>query len=95
MSSLIVVFVLLSFLLRVVEGMYEMVESFIQLYEAFYMYFFFFSKRQLRCTVSSKRAYEQLSMDLIQSIPVWIKHKLKSRLLAETSVTSDMQMTPP
>ena len=25
----------------------------------------------------------------------WKKHKLKSRLLGETSVTSDMQMTPP
>ena len=25
----------------------------------------------------------------------WKKHKLKSRLLGEISVTSDMQMTPP
>ena len=25
----------------------------------------------------------------------WIKHKLKSRLLGEISITSDMQMTPP
>ena len=25
----------------------------------------------------------------------WIKHKLESRLLAEISITSDMQMTPP
>ena len=25
----------------------------------------------------------------------WMKHKLKSRLLGETSVTSDRQMTPP
>ena len=25
----------------------------------------------------------------------WMKHKLKSRLLGEVSVTSDMQMTPP
>ena len=24
----------------------------------------------------------------------WIKHKLKSRLLGEISITSDMQMTP-
>ena len=24
----------------------------------------------------------------------WIKHKLESRLLGETSITSDMQMTP-
>ena len=28
-------------------------------------------------------------------MPGWIKHKLESRLLGETSVTSDMQMTPP
>ena len=27
-------------------------------------------------------------------IPGWMKHKLESRLLAEISVTSDMQMTP-
>ena len=25
----------------------------------------------------------------------WMKHKLESRLLGETSVTSDMQITPP
>ena len=25
----------------------------------------------------------------------WIKHKLKSRLLGEISINSDMQMTPP
>ena len=25
----------------------------------------------------------------------WMKHKLESRLLAEISTTSDMQMTPP
>ena len=25
----------------------------------------------------------------------WIKHKLKSRLLGEISITADMQMTPP
>ena len=28
-------------------------------------------------------------------IPVWMKHKLESRLLEEISITSDMQMTPP
>ena len=28
-------------------------------------------------------------------IPGWMKHKLKSRLLGEISVISDMQMTPP
>ena len=27
-------------------------------------------------------------------MPGWMKHKLKSRLLGEMSVTSDMQMTP-
>ena len=25
----------------------------------------------------------------------WMKHKLKSRLLGEISITSDLQMTPP
>ena len=45
MSSLIIVSVLLSFLSRVVEGIYEMVEGFIQLYEAFYMFFLFFFKK--------------------------------------------------
>ena len=28
-------------------------------------------------------------------VPGWIKHKLESRLLGETSLTSDMKMTPP
>ena len=28
-------------------------------------------------------------------MPDWMKHKLKSRLQAEISITSDMQMTPP
>ena len=28
-------------------------------------------------------------------MPVWIKHKLESRLPGEISITSDMQMTPP
>ena len=28
-------------------------------------------------------------------IPDWMKHKLKSRLPGELSITSDMQMTPP
>ena len=27
-------------------------------------------------------------------MPAWMKHKLVSRLLGETSITSDMQMTP-
>jgi len=28
-------------------------------------------------------------------MPVWIKHKLESRLPGEISITSDIQMTPP
>ena len=28
-------------------------------------------------------------------MPDWMKHKLKSRLLGDISITSDMQMTPP
>ena len=28
-------------------------------------------------------------------MPGWMKHKLESRLQGETSITSDMQMTPP
>ena len=28
-------------------------------------------------------------------MPGWMKHKLKSRLLGEISITSDVQMTPP
>ena len=28
-------------------------------------------------------------------MPGWMKHKLESRLLGETAITSDMQMTPP
>ena len=28
-------------------------------------------------------------------MPDWMKHKLKSRLPGELSITSDMQMTPP
>ena len=28
-------------------------------------------------------------------MPCWMKHKLESRLPAEISITSDMQMTPP
>ena len=29
------------------------------------------------------------------TMPGWLKHKLKSRMPGEISVTSDMQMTPP
>ena len=28
-------------------------------------------------------------------MPGWLKHKLESRLPGKTSITSDMQMTPP
>ena len=28
-------------------------------------------------------------------MPVWMKHKLESRLPGEISITSDMQLTPP
>ena len=28
-------------------------------------------------------------------MPVWMKHKLESRLPGEISITSDMQITPP
>ena len=28
-------------------------------------------------------------------MPGWMKHKLESRLLGETSITSDMQVTQP
>ena len=30
-----------------------------------------------------------------REMPGWIKHKLKSRLPGEMSITTDMQMTPP
>ena len=36
-----------------------------------------------------------LYAEYITGIPGWMKHKLKSKLLGEISVTSDMQMTPP
>ena len=34
-------------------------------------------------------------MSTSREMPGWKKHKLKSRLLGEISVMSDMQMTPP
>ena len=36
-----------------------------------------------------------LYAEYIMQNPGWRKHKLKSRLLGEISITSDMQMTPP
>ena len=40
-------------------------------------------------------AYLTYITEYIMGIPAWIKHKLKSKLTEEISVTSDMQMTPP
>ena len=39
-------------------------------------------------------AYLTYMQNTSQEMPEWMKHKLESRLLAEISVTSDMQMTP-
>ena len=40
----------------------------------------------------------RIQFQFIQNKPCemlgWMKHKLESRLLGETSITSDMQMTP-
>ena len=35
-----------------------------------------------------------LYAEYIMEMPGWMKHKLESRLLGETAITSDMQMTP-
>ena len=40
-------------------------------------------------------AYLTYMQSTSYKIPVWMKHKLESRFLEETSVTSDTQMTPP
>ena len=40
-------------------------------------------------------AYLTYMQSTLCVIPGWMKHKLESRLLRETSITSDMQMTPP
>ena len=39
-------------------------------------------------------AYSTFMQSTSCEMPGWMKHKLKSRLLGEMSVTSDMQMTP-
>ena len=43
--------------------------------------------------------YDPAYLTHVQSIPCempgWMNHKLESRLLAEISITLDMQMTPP
>ena len=39
--------------------------------------------------------YLTYMQDIPCEMPGWMKHKLESRLPRETSITSDMQMTPP
>ena len=45
------------------------------------------------CTLSS--CFLTYMQSTSCEIPGWMKNKLKSRLLGETSITSDMQMKPP
>ena len=40
-------------------------------------------------------AYLTYMQSISYEMPVWIKHKMGSRLLAEMSLTSDIQITPP
>ena len=40
-------------------------------------------------------AYLTSTQNISCKMPGWLKHKLKSRLPGEISITSDMQMTPP
>ena len=40
-------------------------------------------------------AYLTYIKSTAREMPGWMKHKLKSRLPGEISITSDMQMTPP
>ena len=46
-------------------------------------------------TVYCHLAYLTYMQSTSYEIPGWMKHKLESRLAAEISITSDMQMTPP
>ena len=39
-------------------------------------------------------AYVTYMQSAPSEMPGWMKHKLDSRLLGETSITSDMKMTP-
>ena len=39
--------------------------------------------------------YLTYAQSTLCKMPGWLKHKLKSRLPGEISITSDMQMTPP
>ena len=40
-------------------------------------------------------AYLTYMQSISCEMPVWMKHKLESRLPGEISITSDKQMTPP
>ena len=40
-------------------------------------------------------AYFTSMQNTSREMPGWMKHKLKTRLPGEISITSDMQMTPP
>ena len=40
-------------------------------------------------------AYSTYMQSTLCEMPGWIKHKLESRLPGDTSITSDVQMTPP
>ena len=40
-------------------------------------------------------AYLTYMQSILCEMPGWMKHKLKSRLSGEISITSAMQMTPP
>ena len=40
-------------------------------------------------------AYLTYMQGTSREMPVWMKHKLESRLPGKISMTSDMQMTPP
>ena len=46
-------------------------------------------------TVYCHPAYLTYMQSTSCEMPRWMKHKLKSRLPREISITSDMQMTPP
>ena len=56
------------------------------------------SKKEKECVKAPffcHPAYFTYMQSTSSEMPGWIKHKLKSRLLWEISITSDMQMTPP
>ena len=46
-------------------------------------------------TVHCHTAYLTPMQSTSCEMPGWMNHRLKSRLLGEISITSDMQMTPP